>query len=620
MTLVYNRNKTKFLEDIMSNNIEWIISDEIQLQLHRKTPHAELQAFKNSLQYMSNILHDPQIPDDVWIAIEYQIPLTAKRVDFIITWKDNDWKENVIIIELKQWSEVNITDKDAIVSTVFKWWRKETNHPSYQARSYASLLSWFNETVYNEGIWLQPCAYLHNYEQDGKLNHPFYEKYTKKAPLFFRADAYILCEFIKKYVKYGDTSRIMYRIEHGKIKPSKQLSDSVASMLQGNEEFIMIDEQKIVYENILHIAHLAQQDKKHHVIIVQGWPWTGKSVVAINALVAAMNAWMIGQYVSKNAAPRQVYESKLTKVMRKTEISNLFVWSWSFMQTRNKTFDLLLVDEAHRLNEKSGMFKNLWENQIKELINASRCTVFFLDEDQKVTMSDIGNKEEIEKRALHHDALIHEYELTSQFRCNGSDGYLSWLDNVLWVRETANYELDKDSYDFQVVDSPTVLRAMIDEKNKETNKARIVAGYCRDRVSQKDVNKYDITFPEHDFAMRRNLKTDANLWIINPRSINEIGCIHTCQWLEVDYIWVIIGDDFVIRDGQVVTQPEKRAKTDASLKWWKTMFKTRPEQTKEIVDKIIKNTYRTLMTRWAKGCYVYCTDEETREYFRQMMR
>lgn len=227
-------------------------------------------------------------------------------------------------------------------------------------------------------------------------------------------------------------------------------------------------------------------------------------------------------------------------------------------------------------------------------------------------------QDEIEKRALHHDAIVHEYDLTSQFRCNGSDGYLAWLDNILWVRETANYELDKESYDFQVVDSPSVLRTMIEEKNKETNKARMVAWYCRDRVSQKDVKKHDIVFPEHDFAMRRNLKTDANLRIINPRSINEVGCIHTCQGLEVDYIGVIIWDDFVIRDGQVVTQPEKRAKTDASLKWWKTMIKTRPEQTKELVDKIIKNTYRTLMTRGAKGCYVWCTDEETREWFRKL--
>lgn len=616
MPIVYSKTKAEFWDDIMTNDIEWIISRQIQEQLHRRTAPAELWAFKNSLLYMNNVLQDQDIPSDAWITIEYQIPLTAKRVDFIITWKNKEGKEQVIIIELKQRSKAELTDKDAIVATMFKWGRQETNHPSYQAWSYAALLYGFNETVYNEGIVLKPCAYLHNYEEDWILDNHFYQSHITKAPLFFKSDALKLREFIKQFVRYGDTTKTMFRIEQGKIKPSKQLTDSVASMLQGNEEFIMIDDQKVVYENIMHATQQAHKDKKHHVVIVQWWPGTWKTVVAINCLVAAMKSWMIGQYVTKNAAPREVFERKLTQVMRKTEISNLFVWSWAFTKTRNKTFDILLVDEAHRLNEKSGMFKNLGENQIKELVNAAHCSVFFVDEDQKVTLADIGSKEEIQKRASHHGAIVHEFELSSQFRCNGSDGYLAWLDNVLEISETANYTLDKKGYDFQVVDSPTKLRDIIFEKNKINNKARIVAWYCRDRISKKSVNNFDITFPEHDFAMRWNLATDANLWIINPRSINEIGCIHTCQWLEVDYIWVIVWDDLVVRDGKVITNPFKRARTDASLKWYKKMMETDPEWTLKIVDKIIKNTYRTLMTRGAKGCYVYFVDKETEEYFR----
>jgi DUF2075 family protein len=125
----------------------------------------------------------------------------------------------------------------------------------------------------------------------------------------------------------------------------------------------------------------------------------------------------------------------------------------------------------------------------------------------------------------------------------------------------------------------------------------------------------DIKIPEHDFAMRWNLASDGSLWILKPESVNEIGCIHTCQGLELEYVGVIVGDDLIVRDGQVVTDGTKRAKSDTSLKGFKSLMKTNPVEAKKKADLIIKNTYRTLMTRGQKGCYLYCTDKETREYF-----
>ena len=210
---------------------------------------------------------------------------------------------------------------------------------------------------------------------------------------------------------------------------------------------------------------------------------------------------------------------------------------------------------------------------VKEIIHASKFSIFFIDEDQRVTFSDIGESGEIKKWAEKLGANVHTMELTSQFRCNGSDGYLSWLDNVLQIKETANYDFDRDEYDFQVVDSPTKLRDMIFEKNEEANKARIVAGYCWDWVSKNDRNAYDIVIPEYDFKMKWNLATDGNLWILKKEAVTEAGCIHTCQGLEVDYIGVIVGKDFVIRDGKVVTDPSKRAKTDKSLSGYQKLSK-----------------------------------------------
>jgi hypothetical protein len=210
-------------------------------------------------------------------------------------------------------------------------------------------------------------------------------------------------------------------------------------------------------------------------------------------------------------------------------------------------FDVLLVDEAHRLNEKSGLYGNLGENQIKEIIHSAKCSVFFIDESQRITLSDIGRIAEIKNFADTFGASITQYELASQFRCGGSDGYIAWIDNALEIRDTANKTLDTKEYDFRVIDSPTKLHELINERNKEKNSARVVAGYCWPWASKNDYNAYDIVLEDGQYRRRWNLDRDGSLWIIAPNSVEEVGCIHTCQGLEVDYIGVIIGPDLIVR-------------------------------------------------------------------------
>jgi DUF2075 family protein len=340
--------------------------------------------------------------------------------------------------------------------------------------------------------------------------------------------------------------------------------------------------------------------------------------VAINLLVALTQDRELVQYVTKNAAPRAVYEGKLTGTMSKTKYSNLFRGSGAFTTAERGDFRVLVVDEAHRLNEKSGLYQNLGDNQVKELIRAADVTVFFLDEDQRVTLQDIGTRAEILRWAEHLGATVEEMELLSQFRCNGSNGYLSWLDHVLGVRETAHADLstlDYD-YDFQVLDSPTEVRRLIERRNDDGNPSRMVAGYCWDWVSKKDADAWDVVIPEHDFRMQWNLTQHGSGWLSHPESIREIGCIHTCQGLELDYVGVVIGEDLVVRDGELVTQPEKRSRHDRSIRGYKKRLRQNRERARAEARMIILNTYRTLMTRGLKGCYVYAVDEGVREWLR----
>jgi DUF2075 family protein/DNA replication protein DnaC len=613
--IVYKSTKQGFQDDIHRGDIDLIIQQAFNEKLHRRVSIKEADSWWNSLHFMANILNDDQIPYNTGVAIECQIPQTSKRIDFILSGKDDNDMENVMIVELKQWKTAELSEKEGIIKTALGKGLHETSHPSYQAWGYAAMLKDFNATIQKEKMNLYPCAYLHNYEEDEVIRNEFYKKHLEKAPVFLKRDSDKLRNFIKRYIKKGDDNNILYRIDQGKIKPSKHLADSLVSLIKGNQEFIMIDEQKVVYETALYLTKKANKGDKQ-VLIIEGGPGTGKSVVAINLLVEITKREMLTQYVTKNSAPRTVYQSKLTGELTKSRFAALFQGSGSFVNALANEFDALVIDEAHRLNEKSGMFQNLGENQIKEIINASKCSIFFIDEDQKVTLKDIGSKDEIRKWAKKYGAEITELELSSQFRCNGSDAYLSFLDNLLQIRETANVDLGDVEYEFKVCQSPNELKQIIFKKNEKNNSARLVAGYCWDWKSKNNPKLMDIVFPKYNFEMKWNLAVDTMLWIMKPDSVDEIGCIHTCQGLELDYIGVIIGEDLIVRDGMVLVDASKRSNMDSSIKGYKKIFKEDAERANTLAKSIIRNTYRTLMTRGIKGCYVWAVDKETNEWLK----
>ncbi|WP_017739165.1 DUF2075 domain-containing protein [Pseudomonas sp. CBZ-4] len=612
--IVYAATKQQFLKDNDNDDIEEVILRHFKEATGKTVGRSEIRSWQGSLTYMAKVLRDEGLPSDAGLAIELHIPQSSKRIDFLLTGRDENQAKKAVLIELKQWSKASATTKDAIVKTALGGGLVETIHPSYQVWSYAVLLEGFNEAVYDKSIEIRPCAYLHNYVSDGIIDSAHYEPHISKAPLFLKGPEELtkLRSFLKKHIAHGDNKEVLYELSDGKIRPSKALAEALEGLMTGKPEFVLIDDQKAIFESALAAASEASEQAPK-VLIIEGGPGTGKTVLAINLLVRLTELRLLSKYVSKNAAPRKVYESKLVGTIKRSHFSNFFSGSGAFIDTEPNTFDALIVDEAHRLNEKSGLYGNLGENQIKELIESAKCSIFFIDEDQRVTLSDIGSKQAIRAFAKAKGAVVEEYVLSSQFRCSGSDGYMAWLDDVLGIRSTANPTLNTSEYEFKVFDSPQALHDAIDEKN-HGNKARVVAGYCWPWLSKKDAKATDIVIG-NDYARQWNLDQDGSLWIIAENSIEQVGCIHTCQGLEVDYIGVIIGPDLVVRDGQVVTSPHERDKNDKSIRGWKKLMKEQPALAQQDTDLIIKNTYRTLMTRGMKGCYLYCTDQETAQYF-----
>lgn len=620
--IVYEASKQEFLNHVDKDVLVTHILDRFEKKIGH-TSESEIRSWDNSMLHMYRVLNDTAIPDDAGVAIEYQVPNTSKRVDFLLSGHDGD-KDSVVIVELKQWDKVDkVEGKEAIVKTAINRGLREIAHPSYQAWSYATLIKDFNQNVQEQFIQLKPCAYLHNYRktENDPLTDNCYSYYVDLAPVYVKGDVEKLRDFIKKHIKYGDNKEILYQIDKGKIRPSKSLQDALSNMLKGNNEFVMIDDQKVVYETALQLAEKAVKTDTKQVLVVEGGPGTGKSVLAINLLVALTNKALTCQYVTKNSAPRHVYSTKLKGDFKKTRIDNLFKGSGSYTESELNELDVIIVDEAHRLNGKSGMFQHLGENQVKEIIHSSKLSVFFIDENQRVTLKDIGSVDMIEHYASMYNAEVAIDELTSQFRCDGSDGYIAWLEDLLQIRETANaYDMGMD-YDFQVFSNPQDMRKAIERKNRSNNKSRIVAGYCWEWPKEKRnySDYHDIRIEEHNFGISWNLDNTLT-WAIDEKSLNEAGCIHTCQGLEFDYVGVIIGDDLRYENGEVITDYTKRAKSDQSLRGIKKMMKETPEKASKLADQIIRNTYRTLMTRGQKGCYVYCTDKYLEEYIKARLQ
>ena len=594
--LIYEGTKDNFMISVEQDTIAVEIENNIYERMHRHTAKNEFRAWENSLEYMYKVLNEQDIPSDAGVAIEYNIPQTSKRVDFLISGYDKKDDANVVLIELKQWDALEaVPGRDGLVQTYTGNALRQVVHPSYQAWSYAMLISDYNASVQEGMISIFPCAYLHNYRRHGQdpIDAEQYEIYLKDAPAFTRGEVTKLRDFIKKSIRFGDNKELIYKIDSGRIKPSKSLQDSIAKMLKGNREFIMLDEQKVVYEEILDEARLSAEDGNKRVVIVKGGPGTGKSVVAVNLLAELTKEDQFCQYVSKNSAPRNVYRKKLKGSIRKSSVDNMF--------------------------KGSGMFHNMGENQIKEMIHAAKCSVFFIDESQRVTLQDIGSVDEIRKWAEKENAQITEMELVSQFRCNGSDGYLAWLDHTLEIRDTANFDMADIDYDIRILDSPVKMQEMIIEKNRTShNRARILAGYCWNwkKEGVNDPSVHDIKIG--DFEISWNLK-NTTTYAIDEDSVQEAGCIHTSQGLEFDYVGVIIGDDMRYENGRIVTDFTKRARTDQSLRGIKKLYKEDPDRAEKEADEIIKNTYRTLMTRGMKGCYVYCTNQRLSAYLKKCL-
>jgi DUF2075 family protein len=608
--IIYSNSNLAFRQDVESNRIADLIeANFIEKIGHRESPQ-EKTAWRNSMQYMERILRNSGIPEDCGVLIEYTIPNTSKRVDFIVTGCNEKQEKNYVLVELKQWETAKETDIPELVNTYVGGGFQDVPHPSYQADSYYRMIGLMNEGVYSNGIEGHPCVYLHNYTKGNPepLLDPRYEEGTKRARIYFMDDYRDLQDYMKKMVGVGKGMEILYEIEHGRIRPSKALVECVDSLYAGNDAFVLLDEQVVAYNTIC--KELENINRKK-TIIVKGGPGTGKSVISFKVLHNLIDKRLNAKFVAPNEAFREVMVKKLiaSKVDKANNIKPLFGGSGSFFGAPKNAYDVLVVDEAHRLKGK-GAFMYPGENQIQDIIHSSRLNVFFIDDTQTIVPVDIGSVPEIRRVAEIEGSEIAEIELKAQFRCSGAEGFVNWVTHTLQIEDTANFEgWDREEYEFRIFDDPNKMYELIQKKNKETNNnARMVAGFAWNWSEDKNASVEDVVIPEADFSMPWNARNQRALFAIKEDSVNQVGCIHTVQGLEFDYVGVIIGNELKYNPDTKELLVEYDEYKDSSGKKG-----LRGQQAR--LTQYVKQIYKVLMSRGRYGCYVYCRDENLRKYF-----
>ena len=627
--VIYSEPQDVFFRDVLTNQVAEKMKANQNEMSNGKVKDSEYRSWQNSPVAVKSLIELSGVKD-TFVTFEYLVPYTQRRIDCMLYGKNDNQKGYVIHIELKQWDKVEPTNIEGNwVETYTGRPNNRVAHPSQQVKGYHDYLISFVEVFEEDNLGLFGCAYCHNYERkDGKgLHDPIYNDILGQYPVYSRNDIIELADKVKSLLNSGGGYDIFNKFMQSAIKPSKKLLESASKIISNESDFALLNDQIVARNTIISKIKNARTKNEKSVILIKGGPGTGKTVIALHILAE----------IAKLKAKRSVFFSTKSKPLlegiknrlgRGSNAKLLFTNLNQFIPSRveENSVDVLIIDEAHRIGKTSNhqytkAVDRTELQQIETLIRASKTSIFFIDDKQVIRNAEIGSSELIKEYALKYDCSVEEVELISQFRCNGSDNYLDWIESTLGHNSEKRILSPKDNFDFKIFSSPQELYNTLAEKNNGANvTARLVAGFCWEWSKNLDPNGElvkDVRIG--DFAMPWETHGDINKpptgyvkwyeWAYLPEGIKQVGCIYTAQGFEFDYIGVIVGRDLKYDKENDCLIGDITQTKDPTLRKGKESF-----------DEYVKNIYRVLMTRGMKGCYVYFVDEEVRKYFESRLK
>lgn len=610
-----------FIQQATLNNISSTLTNEYIDYYGYSPSNNEIISWQNSLKELGELLKSVNFTNQ-GIKLEYFVPLSSLRIDVLLTGINNKNEEQAILIELKQWQTSSPSLMENEVKTAIGHGIRDILHPSVQVDAYKNYLQGFLEVFYRNvgNIKLESCVYLHNYvfNKDDAILDKKFSSFLDSSPIYSKADKKLLTAYLHEKIGYGSGEHVLEKINKSNIRPSKVLLKEASNIIKGNNNYILLEEQKIVFDHVMAIIKNGLSENKKQVLIIKGGPGTGKSLIAINLLseLSKLNKW--AEYVTGSAAFTQCYKKSIG-----SSVSNLFKYTNSYVNTQNQKRDCLIIDEAHRLREKApfgSYMSRIYSGklQIEEIIEACNMAVFFIDDDQVVLPDEVGNSSYIKEHAEKLGCNVWEEELKVQFRCAGNDGFIKWVENTLAIRDTANVLLESsNSFEFKIFADPQSAEDALKKKIDLGYTGRMVSGFCF--PWSKEIGALDVSIGNYQRPWNLREAIDgnpaSNLWAYNPKGFGQVGCVYSTQGFEFDYIGVIIGNDIVY---------DMNTQTWISLKnnhKGNMISKVKLNgMSDEQYQKIVKNIYRVLLSRGMKGCYVYFMNKSTENFVKTRIR
>ncbi|MGW5206502.1 DNA/RNA helicase domain-containing protein [Streptomyces griseoincarnatus] len=580
---------------------------------------SEARSWERSIPVLAAALNDAGL-GDVEMMLEYALPLNSKRADVVLAGVHPSTGEpSYVVVELKQWSEVVPHEDDPTLCHVERYAHPVLN-PIEQVRRYCDYLVNFNGAVAEHGHRVSGVAFLHNATEFDVAGLREIERDGRGLLFTGQRRGEFLDHLRSKLSDSHSGARAADELLSGATVPSKQLMSVAAQEVRERQQFVLLDEQQVAYRMVLNAVEKAKRADRKEIVIVTGGPGTGKSVIALQLLGELYRRGM----PALHATGSQSFTKTMRKVAgsRKREVQDLFKYFNSFMTTEKNSLDVLICDEAHRIRETSANRYTRAEHrtgraQIDELIDVAHVPVFLLDEHQVVRPGEMGTVADIEAAAAKRGIPCHVVPLEDQFRCGGSDAYLRWVVRLLGLEPGGPVVWEPDDrMQLLVADSPQEMEAFLEARRAEGYGARMSAGYCwRWSPEPKPGHPLPLDVVIGDWARPWNLRGErsvsgappAALWATDPAGFGQVGCVYTAQGFEYDWSGVIIGPDLLWRGDRWIT--DRTASKDPVFK------KSTPDAD---VDRLIRNTYKVLLTRGMVGTVVWSTDPETRAKLRQL--
>lgn len=598
----------------MERRLSEMLAEHLRMAAGIGASAGERRSWDNSLPVLALDLVQAGL-SQVEMLIEYQLPLSSQRVDVVLAGQDrHTGGDAYLVVELKQWSHAELFEGDPELVLVEHMSGGPKLHPVLQAKGYCDYLSGYVSVLRDHAHTLHGVAYLHNAAKPDVAD--LYDQVQDdRTRLFTQTTRGAFVDYLRDRFAPAPGTGAADRFLGSDIRPSRQLMKVAAAEIKDQEQFVLVAEQRLAFDLVLHAVDRAHKEDSKSVVIVTGGPGSGKSVIALA---------LLGE-LSRQGRPvlHATGSQSFTQTMRRhvgkgsATVKSMFKYFNNFVDARRNGLDVLICDEAHRIREVSAnrftpAGKRTGRPQVDELLDAARVPVFLLDEHQVVRPGEMGTVEEIGQHAAAKGLDMHHVQLDVQFRCGGSRKYEEWVLSLLGLggRQPAAWTGD-DHFDVWAAASPYELEAVLRDRLDAGYSARMTAGFCW-RWSEPDGDRLVPDVVIGDWARPWNAKGERSvgdappsaLWATLDGGFGQVGCVYTAQGFEYDWNGVIFGPDLVMRGGRLVTV--RSASKDPAL--------VRRGVTDDQADRLIRNTYKVLLTRGMMGTVLYSADAETQHF------